>query len=47
MNRLTLDPLDPMSNAALDDAAADLSARLTRLGRDVTVARRGIGAEVS
>ncbi len=39
-----LDALDPMSDQALEAAAEDLAARLTRLGPTVRVARRLIAA---
>ena len=39
-----LDALEPLSDDALDAAAADLVAHLTRLGPDVRVARRHLSA---
>ena len=39
-----LDALEPLSDAALADAADDLVARLRRLGTDVRIARRLLGA---
>ena len=42
-----LDALEPMTDAALDAAAEDLVAQLTRLGPDVRVHRRLIAADAT